>query len=352
MRIRSRRAILLLFVCFLALFLILPHFHVYLVDLKRLVRNQGTTQNTKIPKSVEWINGEQRQDEIGKRFKDRIANVTRMCGLRGVDYKQNWENVIKTGKFTGNFAASYFHRYLTCLVIKAGSSTWNNFMWKLRAPGEAKKYGFWIKMVNSNNEAWARLSGEKRIELSKDENAVRLMNVRHPLARMISGWGDKFTKTVCYDMYFKRYPGMLDYPNKYGKWKGPKDGYFMEFADFARYVADYGTKSITNLDVHFRPMLSHCDPCRYPFNYITKLETFYTDAKWIAAKLNSSLDAITHENVINKSKDPAAVIKEHFSKVEPDVVERLLQFFKDDMETFGYTFNKTTLMAGGWEKEP
>ncbi|XP_076820773.1 carbohydrate sulfotransferase 11-like [Clavelina lepadiformis] len=127
----------------------------------------------------------------------------------------------------------------------------------------------------------------------------------------------------------------------------------MEFVDFAEYVADYGTESLENLDQHFKPILSHCDPCKFPFNYITRLETFYTDARWIIeSKLNVSANVISSVNVINKSKDPAALIKDYyFSQLKPDVIERILSIYKLDMETFGYTFNKTTLTAGGWEKE-
>ena len=55
----------------------------------------------------------------------------------------------------------------------------------------------------------------------------------------------------------------------------------MEFADYARYMADYGTRSLRNLDEHFLPMLKRCDPCYFPFNYITKLETFATGMAYI-----------------------------------------------------------------------
>ena len=48
----------------------------------------------------------------------------------------------------------------------------------------------------------------------------------------------------------------------------------MEWEDFARYVADYGKDYRKNLDGHFHPVTSTCDPCTYPFNYIVKLETF------------------------------------------------------------------------------
>ena len=55
--------------------------------------------------------------------------------------------------------------------------------------------------------------------------------------------------------------------------RSPND-YFMEWRDFARYVADHGVDYRKNLDAHFHPITADCDPCRIPFNYIVKVETF------------------------------------------------------------------------------
>ncbi|CAK8671714.1 unnamed protein product [Clavelina lepadiformis] len=290
--------------------------------------------------------------EIEQRFKDRLTNATKMCKAHGKDYQQSWKNIKTSGGIFGNFVASYEHRAMICLVLKSGSQTWNNFFWRIRAPEEAEDHGFFDKAERSQIAAFNAISRERKIELLKDDNAVRIINVRHPLARLASGWANKFTKEFYYHAWFKWFPAMLNYPNKYGKWNGSEDGHFMEFVDFAHYVADYGTKSSGYLDPHFKPMLSLCDPCKFPFNYITKLETFNTDARWITEnKLNISSDVISPLNVINQSKDPALFIKEYFSQLEPDVIERILSIYKVDMETFGYTFNITTLTAGGWEKE-
>ncbi|XP_076820768.1 carbohydrate sulfotransferase 8-like [Clavelina lepadiformis] len=290
---------------------------------------------------------------VEKRFGRRLEQAENACMKRGISYLKNWEIMTKYGPPVRYFVASHSHRAMMCLVLKAGSSTWNNFFWRIRAPDESRNSSFWAKTTSSNSEAFRALSREKKMEILQDENATRLMNVRHPLARMISGWGDKFTKQYYYKVLFKRYPGMLKYPNKHKTWKGwPEDGRFMEFADYARYMADYGTRSLRNLDEHFLPMLKRCDPCYFPFNYITKLETFATDAAWIVDnKLNVTIDTITSQNVFRKTEDPAAMIKEYFSQLEPNVIERILQIYKVDMETFGYTFNTTTLTAGGWGEE-
>ena len=47
----------------------------------------------------------------------------------------------------------------------------------------------------------------------------------------------------------------------------------MKWEDFARYVADYGTINVHNLDKQFKPIVETCSPCSLPFNFIAKLDT-------------------------------------------------------------------------------
>ncbi|CAK8671710.1 unnamed protein product [Clavelina lepadiformis] len=158
--------------------------------------------------------------EIEQRFKDRLTNATKMCKAHGKDYQQSWKNIKTSGRITGNFVASYDHKAIICLVLKAGSQTWNNIFWRIRSPDQAKKYGFYEKAETNQRQAFYDLSLDKKMELLKDDDAIRIMSVRHPLARMISGWGNKFNKRYFYYLWFKQYPGMLRYPNKHGKWRG------------------------------------------------------------------------------------------------------------------------------------
>ena len=39
-------------------------------------------------------------------------------------------------------------------MLKAGSSSWNDFFWKIRVPGKYKKYKFWENVVHGNRKAF------------------------------------------------------------------------------------------------------------------------------------------------------------------------------------------------------
>ncbi|CAK8671706.1 carbohydrate sulfotransferase 10-like [Clavelina lepadiformis] len=286
---------------------------------------------------------------VEERFKDRLDEAKHVCLQRGVNYNEKWKAVIENGPPTGGFVASESHHAMMCLVLKAGSSTWNDFFWRLRAPEEAEKYNFWERAVHGNAYAFKSLSRDKKIEILQDPNGLRLVGVRHPFARIISGWSDKFDKMYFYNIWFKTFPKLLNYPNKWGRWRGPREGHFMEWVDFASYLADHG-HNLTNIDAHFYPATVHCDPCKFPFNFITKLETFATDASWLVeAKLNLSTAMLKPQNVNSKRrKDYVELIKEYFSKLDRNVTKRIYSLYENDMKTFGYSFNLTTLKAGGW----
>jgi len=47
-----------------------------------------------------------------------------------------------------------------------------------------------------------------------------------------------------------------------------------------------------------------------------------------------------------KKLSEAALIKEYYARLKPEVVEKIYKLYEKDMKLFGYTFNTTTLEAG------
>ena len=56
---------------------------------------------------------------------------------------------------------------MLCQVLKAGSSTWNDVFWNLRALGEAAREQFWEKAIHSNVNAFEELEAAKKLEIWK-----------------------------------------------------------------------------------------------------------------------------------------------------------------------------------------
>jgi len=51
----------------------------------------------------------------------------------------------------------------------------------------------------------------------------------------------------------------------------------------------------------------------------------------------------------NESVRDAALIKDYYSRLKPETVEKIYYLYERDMKLFGYTFNLKTLEAGGFQ---
>ena len=57
--------------------------------------------------------------------------------------------------------ANDHYQVIACLGLKAGSSSWHDFFWKLRAPDEYEKFDFWQKAIYGNQDHYKRMNFEK-----------------------------------------------------------------------------------------------------------------------------------------------------------------------------------------------
>lgn len=125
----------------------------------------------------------------------------------------------------------------------------------------------------------------------------------------------------------------------------------MAFEDFARYVAYFGHTN-QNLDTHFIPAHVKCRPCFFDYQYILKAENVDADEPWLLRRLNLTDVSIGRKgippggSVVNNNVK--ANIKKFMSALQPEVIEKLYKIYEKDFQYFGYTFNKTTLEAGGF----
>ena len=64
-------------------------------------------------------------------------------------------------------------------------------------------------------------------------------------------------------------------------------------------------------------------------------------------KFNKDIEKdIRRQNTI-EHKSTQEIVKEYYSKLKSSTVKKILELYEVDMLMFGYTFNLTTLEAGG-----
>nr|XP_039250366.1 uncharacterized protein LOC120328046 [Styela clava] len=261
------------------------------------------------------------------------------------------------------FIANYERRMLVCASHKAGSSTWHWMIWatNIKQKGlDPYKESYGRDAALGNYKIVGKLSetqGNKLITHVKgDDNffnpspknsSFRIILTRHPFGRLISAWNQKFLKTSNYwTTLLKTYKVMLNYKKDIVK------DHAMSFKDLATYIANIHGNG-RYFDMHFHPISKICELCEYDYTYILKAESVDQDEPWLMKRLNLTDVTIRKRNMaiggslINNN--PKVNIKKYMSMLPPTVVQKLYKLYEADFDYFGYTFNLTTLEAGGFE---
>ena len=134
----------------------------------------------------------------------------------------------------------------------------------------------------------------------------------------------------------------------------PDKDHIIAFEDFAQYLVD---KGLTNMDIHFQSIEDLCQPCKYPYDFISKTETSRKNLWWVLERVNAVMPTFTKhtatgsgEDNVDSRTDPweaeKKVMTAFFKKLPKHIVIRLKEMYQSDFDRFGYTFDLKTLTAG------
>ena len=119
-----------------------------------------------------------------------------------------------------------------------------------------------------------------------DNERVKVLNVRHPVERLFSAWGQKFSKShYSVNAYRRRFikSGMIrPAENSNSSIAATPDTHICSFPDFIQYWLTFPEK---NYNKHWHSILHDCLPCTIKYDYITKLETVEEDSKRVVGRL-------------------------------------------------------------------
>ena len=174
------------------------------------------------------------------------------------------------------------------------------------------------------------------------KNYFKLMVVRNPFDRLVSGYKDKFSGT---NEYFERIiviPKILpEFRPGFNVSKYIKGATFPEFM---KYFTKYGSP---RADRHFRSHESHCHPCQIQYDYIAKLETQSRDVHFITnEKLSGRGDTskqLNRANVMQNNFDGTVIVKDLplFQNITLKQIATLKELFRHDLSRYGYSVRFT-----------
>nr|XP_039252282.1 carbohydrate sulfotransferase 11-like [Styela clava] len=276
--------------------------------------------------------------QMKRRYEDRKKLLLEKCG----------NNQTNTWNETMQLIAVPERNFTVCVVQKAGSTSWHKLVYKLRMNGNP-----WEKAGHTLNKIAAdELPQRTKHHLMRSRFVTRIITVRHPFSRLISGWHNKFHKD---------FPMRDVFLTKVGDYAGrhiPEKDHVLAFQDLAQYLADNG---LDDVDVHFKSIEQLCSPCQFPYSHIVRAETVLEDLWYVLDRVNTTMEGFNKHSVTAKSQESDEkppereltpwekerdTIKQFFENIPKETTAKLMSLYRDDFEKFGYTYDLDTHVIG------
>ncbi|KAK6184905.1 hypothetical protein SNE40_007260 [Patella caerulea] len=194
-----------------------------------------------------------------------------------------------------------------CPLLKVGSTFWRRIFYALRTKTTIHTpYDISIKTALAPNRNRKTL---KDLQVSNDswrylEEASRIMYIREPYARLLSGYTDKLFAP---NPYFWGIIGRYIIRNfrVNATETSKRCGHDVTFSEFVKYVIYTEEYNKTERDAHFTPAYDQCKPCQVQFNIIGKMETFIQDTSYVMNKIGFNVSKELLKEWANKAEEDA-----------------------------------------------
>lgn len=278
---------------------------------------------------------------------DEAPDITRR-EIKSVDLKEFGESMITTNsteKSKNNVKPTLkFDKSVMCIPPKTGTTNWQfvsiALQWgrsiketraKLaqlpvqRTYDTIKSYTVLLEELGSSQETQEILDqklSDYSLDLfgEKSEGPVRVINARHPFARLYSIWKEKCSLKI--SAAYCEKSKILDRDLVYSKIKST---HVVSFYGFIQFVL-YNHKLGNGYERHWAPIMMICQPCFVNYEFVAKLESVDSDYEYFLKKIGLSLDVL--------GNFPSAY--ESTAMDYNNYVDRLVTFFnifsKEDME--------------------
>ena len=172
------------------------------------------------------------------------------------------------------------------------------------------------------------------------------------LDRLLSGYNDKLVEdNTIYRSVLGRWiiRHFRDNPTN----KSLTYGHDVTFAEFFKMLK-HRQKTWKFVDAHWENYYKVCFPCAIQYDYIAKLETSDTDAQFIIKnKLSGKTEVMKQK--WNQFRNQMTFMKygrmlEEYNQVPDGLFQEVFEYYRDDMDMFGYTAVKDVLSGKVYAK--
>ncbi|CAG5090865.1 Oidioi.mRNA.OKI2018_I69.PAR.g12741.t1.cds [Oikopleura dioica] len=221
---------------------------------------------------------------------------------------------------------------LTCLPPKTGTTNWQRYFAALLYPErEPESFG-----TDEIFKVLPRFKTKNEIVDQAKIHSVemRMINVRHPFARILSAWRQKFGKDFWnLDMYVRKYGKSI---SKFEEINYENENVF-SFRAFLEYIV--AVAEINQFDYHWKTMDFECSPCFVDYTIVTKQETSATDAKFVTERAH--LQGLTHlPGQYSDSPLLSSGLIDFYRDIPEDIIKKLYKIYFVDFLLFGYSIDE------------
>jgi len=225
---------------------------------------------------------------------------------------------------------------MTCLPPKTGTTNWQRFYAGLIYP-DKKPEDFQVPEIFTQLPRISKKNKEDEIpaKIAERSDYLKLINVRHPFARLLSAWHQKF---------HRNFHNLKKYVRQFGR---PEIEKFEDFNDenetvysfeaFIKYVAN--RTRMENYDYHWKTMSHICLPCQVNYDIVTMQETSSSDAQFLLEY--KKLHGLTYlPGQYNDSPLLSTSLVENFANIPRETIEKLYKIYFMDFVLFDYSIDE------------
>jgi len=203
-----------------------------------------------------------------------------------------------------------------CRTPKVATTTWARIILQLFG---VKKFGHYHSQMKRTEDRFVSYWNKKRHVSSlanRQKKYKGLILSRHPIDRLFSAFRDKILRKSIIVKNLN---------------KGSKKPTFQQFLT---HIAMNGPATYNR---HWKPNWLICNPCRFHYDYIVKMESFSRDSGAVLRQIGASeLADINHLNGRGKSDRPPLDYERLLKNIPAHVLAKILEIFHLDFVLFGY----------------
>ncbi|XP_052063120.1 carbohydrate sulfotransferase 11-like [Mytilus californianus] len=266
-----------------------------------------------------FIQFQKRRSLITERYKERIIHLQQTC-LNSTD---GFKGKSTDTDFKFNILIDKQHNLFYCQIQKVGTKFIKDLLRKLSQ--KSKKNN--LKNAFDENE-W-KLSDLNSIM----ENTDKIMFVREPYSRVLSGYVDKLfaPNNVYWDVTGR---SVLANTRDNVDNHSMSCGHDVSFPEFVKYIIK-SEKQGRNLDRHYAPLYEHCRPCQISYDFIGKFESFKEDILFLLEYLNIQHGTnITFSDFESETTESRAIFQSQRLFNMRKKLERCVSFYNATMRTW------------------